>query len=200
VSIRLKPSHLAVWAGLLPLAATQAAPVHVYQKVELTFTATRHYNNAYTDVEMWVDLKGPDFSRRCYGFWDGGQTFRVRIMALAPGTWSWVSGSEPSDPGLSGKSGSFQSIPWTEAEKRENPNRRGIPRATPNGHALEWSDGTPYFIVGDYFYPASTTRYIWRYSDEPYPVDSPRAGFKDMLKFRKSQGFNMIYVISSFPN
>ena len=131
MSIRLKPSHLAVWAGLLPLAATQAAPVHVYQKVELTFTATRHYNNAYTDVEMWVDLKGPHFSRRCYGFWDGGQTFRVCIMALAPGTWSWVSGSEPSDPGLSGKSGSFQSIPWTEAEKRENSNRRGIPRATP---------------------------------------------------------------------
>jgi len=199
VRTRLKGSHLAVWAGLLPLAS-QAAPVHVYEKVELTFTATRHYNNAYTDVEMWVDLKGPHFSRRCYGFWDGGQTFRVRIMALEPGTWSWVSGSEPSDPGLSGKSGSFQSIAWTESEKRENPNRRGIPRATANGHALEWSDGTPYFIVGDYFYPASTTRYIWRDSDESYPVDSPRAGFKDILKFRKSQGFNMIYIISSFPN
>ena len=73
---QLKVAHLAVWAGLLPLAS-QAAPVHVYEKVELTFTAIRHYNNAYTDVEMWVDLKGPHFSRRCYGFWDRGQTFRA---------------------------------------------------------------------------------------------------------------------------
>lgn len=46
---RLKSSCLAVWAGLLPLGATQAAPVHVYEKVELTFTATRHYSNAYTE-------------------------------------------------------------------------------------------------------------------------------------------------------
>ena len=121
-------------------------------------------------------------------------------MALEPGTWSWVSGSSPSDPGLTGKKGSFEAIAWTEAEKEQNPNRRGIPQATPNGHALQWSDGTPYFIQGDYFYPASTTRYIWRDSDESYPVDSPRAGFKDILKYRKTQGFNTIYIISSFPN
>ena len=187
--------------GFLSLAVTQAAaPVHVYDKVELTFTATGKYANPYTDAEVWVDLKGPNFAKRCYGFWDGGQTFRVRIMSLEPGTWSWVSGSNPPDGGLAGKRGSFQSIAWSEAEKKENPNRRGVPRATRNGHALEWSVGTPYFIQGDYFYPASTTRYVWRDSDQSYPVDSPRAGFKDILKYRKSQGFNTIYIISSLPN
>lgn len=177
-----------------------SGPVHVFEKVEITFTATGHYGNPYTDVEVWVDLKGPNFAKRCYGFWDGDQTFRVRIMALEPGTWSWVSGSSPSDSGLTGKKGSFQSIAWTEKEKQENPNRRGIPRATRSGHALEYSDGTPFFIVGDFFYPASTTRYIWRDSDESYPVESPRAGFKDMLQFRKTQGFNTVYIISCFPN
>jgi hypothetical protein len=168
--------------------------------VELTFAATGKYANPYTDAEVWVDLKGPNFAKRCYGFWDGGQVFRVRVMALEPGAWSWVSGSNPPDAGLAGKTGNFQAIAYTEAEKTQNPNRRGIPRPTPNGHALQWSDGTPYFIQGDYFYPASTTRYIWRDSDQSYPVDSPRAGFKDILKYRKSQGFNMIYIISSFPN
>jgi hypothetical protein len=192
---------MAALLGFVTLAVAHAAPpVHVYEKVELTFAAANHYANAYTDAEVWVDLKGPHFSKRCYGFWDGGQTFRVRIMALEPGTWTWTSGSNPQDPGLTGKSGSFQSIAWTEKEKEQNQNRRGIPHATKNGHALEWSDGTPYFIIGDFFYPASTSRYVWRDSEKAYPVDSPRAGFKDLLQYRKRQSFNMIYILSCFPN
>ena len=177
-----------------------AAPVHVFEKVELALSATAKYANPYTDVEVWVDLKGPHFNKRCYGFWDGGQTFRVRITSPEPGTWTWISGSNPADPGLAGRRGSFVSIPWTEEEKLQNPNRRGFARPTPNGHALQYADGTPYFIVGDFFYPASTWRYKWRESAEAYAVDTPEAGFKDLLKFRKAQGFNMIYIISSYPS
>jgi hypothetical protein len=185
----------------VPVAVVQAAaPVHVYQRVEIPLTAASKPANPYTDVEVWVDLKGPHFNKRCHGFWDGGQTWRVRITSTEPGTWTWVSGSNPSDAGLAGKRGSFVSIPWTEAEKRQNPNRRGFPRPTPNGHALQYADGTPYFIIGDFFYPASTVRYKWRDSDEAYAVDTPEAGFKDMLKFRKTQEFNMIYIISCFPS
>lgn len=184
----------------LAVPVQQAGRVHVFEKVELTLTAEEKLANPYTDVEVWVDLKGPNFNKRCYGFWDGGQIFRVRITSLEPGMWSWVSGSNPPHSGLTGKRGSFVSIPWTEEEKRQNPNRRGFPRASPNGHALQYPDGTPYFIIGDFFYPASTSRYRWRDSDKAYPVDSPRAGFQDILDYRKAQGFNMIYIISSFPN
>lgn len=187
-----------LFASIVLAGTSHAAQFHVFEKVELTFTATRQYANPYTDAEMWVDLKGPHFSKRCYGFWDGGQTFRVRITSNEPGTWTWISGSNPADHGLSGKRGSFVSIPWTEAEKRQNPNRRGFARATGNGHALEYSDGTPYFIVGDFFYPASTSRYRWRDSDEKYDPGDPQAGFKDLLDYRGRQGFNMIFIISSF--
>src|ERR1039458_8245764 len=114
-----------------------AGPVHVYERVEIALTASAKQANPYTDVEVWVDLKGPHFNKRCYGFWDGGQTWRVRITSPEPGTWTWVSGSNPSDAGLASKRGSFVSVPWTEAEKRQNPNRRGFPRPTPNGHALQ---------------------------------------------------------------
>ena len=191
----------ALLAGIAWLPALYAAtPVHVYDRVELSFEASGTYRNPYTDVEVWVDLKGPNFSSRCYGFWDGGQTFRVRITATSPGEWSWVSGSNPADPGLAGKRGSFSSIAWTEAEKKANPNRRGFPRATRNGHALEYADGTPYFAVGDFFYPASTRRYRWRDSDESYDVGDPNAGYKDLLQYRIRQGFNMIFIISSFPS
>jgi hypothetical protein len=192
-------SPLALLVFVSGVASVQgAAPVHVFEKVELTFTATGKYANPYTDVEVWVGLKGPHFNKRCYGFWDGGQTYRVRVTSLEPGTWSWLSGSNPPDPGLAGKRGNFTSIAWTEAEKREDPVRRGFPRATPNGHALQYADGTPYFILGDFFYPASTVRYRWRDSDEVFAADTPEAGFKDLLKFRKAQQFNMIYIISSY--
>ena len=177
-----------------------AAPVHPYERVELVFTAAGKYANPYTDVEMWVDLKGPGFTRRCYGFWDGGQTFRVRVTSTTPGEWTWTSGSSPADAGLSGKRGGFSSVAWSEAEKLQNPNRRGFPRATPNGHALEYADGTPYFAIGDFFYPASTWRYRWRDSDEKFEVSDPEAGYKDLLQYRIRQGFNMIFIISAFPS
>jgi hypothetical protein len=61
------------------------APTHVWEKQELVFTATRDVANPYTDVTVWVDLKGPGFAKRVFGFWDGGRTWRVRLVATAPG-------------------------------------------------------------------------------------------------------------------
>jgi hypothetical protein len=183
-------------------ASLQASekPIHVYERVELTFHAVNPYDNAYTDVELWVDLRGPGFSRRCYGFWDGGQVFKVRITSTRPGKWTWVSGSNQNDSGLNGQSGEFSSVPWTESEMLENPNRRGIITATPNGHALQYADGTPFFAIGDFFYGACSARYRWRDEEDDYPVNTEQGGFKDMVKFREKQGFNMLFVFSAFPS
>jgi hypothetical protein len=198
----LQRTALVLLSGLLAVAprALAAPAVHVYDRVEITLTAARERRNPYTDVEVWVDLKGPGFGKRCYGYWDGGRTFRVRVTSTAPGAWTWVSGSNPPDPGLAGKRGSFTSVDWSYADKLVNPNRRGFARPTANGHALVYSDGTPYFIVGDFFYPASTWRYRWRDADEKYAPEDPEAGFKDLLDSRRSQGFNTIFIISSFPS
>ena len=68
-------------------------PIHLWQKVDIELLADNHYDNPYTDVIVWVDLKGPGFSKRVYGFWDGGQNFVVRVTAPSAGEWSWVSGS-----------------------------------------------------------------------------------------------------------
>jgi hypothetical protein len=98
--------------------------VHVWQKQEPTFTSQRPFKNAYTDVRLWGDLKGPSFAKRVYGFWDGGDTFRVRVLATAPGTWTWTSGADPEMPGLSGRRGRLIAQYWTETEKQANPLRR----------------------------------------------------------------------------
>ena len=191
---------LAPLAALHAAVAPAAAPVHPWEKVEIVLTAEKTFTNPYFDVDVWVDLAGPGFSNRCYGFWDGGKTFRVRVVATAPGQWAWRSGSNQDDAGLNGKSGSFHAVAWTEAEKQANPNRRGFIRSTPNGRALQYADGTPYFIVGDWMPAASTSRYRWRDEDTDYSVGTPEGGFKDWIKFRKRQGYNLQVVVSSFPS
>jgi len=174
--------------------------IHVWEKQVLTFNAENHYNNAYTDVIVWIDLVGPGFNKRVYGFWDGGQTFHLNLVATQPGTWKWKSGSNhPGDSGLSGKSGAFIAKDWTEAEKTANPLRRGFVRSTPNKHALEYADGTPFFAIGDTWYAAGTNRLFWYDDDVERPI-GPKAGFKDYVRYRKSQGYNWVNVIAAFPN
>jgi hypothetical protein len=172
---------------------------HVWEKQELTFTAKNSYNNSYTDVTVWIDLAGPGFNKRIYGFWDGGQIFHLRLVATQPGNWTWKSGSSPKDPGLDGKSGSFKAIDWTEAEKKENPLRHGFIRATSNQHALEHADGTPFFIIGDTWYSVGANRFMWYDDDKERPI-GPGAGFKDYVRYRKAQGYNWVNVIAAFPN
>jgi hypothetical protein len=188
----------ALVVALAPRAAA-AAPIHVWEKQELTFHSSKTFANPYTDATVWVDLDGPGFHQRVYGFWDGGNVFKVRLVAIAPGEWRWTSGSAPSDPGLAGKSGSFTAIAWTDAEKQANPLRRGFLRATSNDHALEFADGTPFFGLGDTWYSAATNRFKWYDDDRERPM-GPTAGFKDYVRFRKAQGYNWVSIIAAFPN
>ena len=183
------------------LQTATAAPdqTHAWEKVELTFHAINQYTNPYAQVVAWVDLKGPGFDKRCYGFWDGSNVFRVRILATAPGKWSWRSGSNQKDAGLNNQRGSFTAVEWSEAEKESVPTRRGFIRPTPNGHAFEFADGTPFLLLGDTWYAAMTFRFPWNDDDQPRPI-GPEAGFKDYLRLRKSQGFNAVAIIAAFPN
>ena len=173
--------------------------VHIWEMQELTFTASNSYQNAYTDVTVWIDLSGPGFNKRVYGFWNGGTTFHVRFVATQPGGWKWKSGSSSNDQGLSGKRGSFTAIDWTEKEKAENAVRRGFLRATANNHALNYADGTPFFAIGDTWFSMGANRFKW-YDDNIERPIGPTAGFKDYVRYRKAQGYNWINVIAAYPN
>src|SRR5664279_1313886 len=77
------------WLRLVLAAIASAAPAaaaHVWEKQELTFTAARAFANPYTDVTVWVDLAGPNFHKRVYGFWDGGPFFALGDTWWSTGT------------------------------------------------------------------------------------------------------------------
>lgn len=187
--------------AIIPLSRT-SAETHVWQMQEIKLEAQGAYRNCYTDVTCWVELKGPSFSKRVYGFWDGGKDFVVRIVATEPGKWSWVSGSNQSgDKGLNDKSGEFTAVAWSEKEKRQNPNRRGFIRATSNGHALQYADGMGFFMVGDTWLGGATWRLPFRgVAPAKNYTPGPGIGFEDAVAYRKGQGFNSVSMIACFPN
>lgn len=184
------------------LPAQNTDTVHVWEMQEITLQTEKEYDNNYTEVRCWIDLQGPDFSKRVYGFWDGNDIYKIRFVATNPGSWSWTSGSnQPNDAGLNAKTGTFTAEEWTEMEKQENPVRRGFIRATENGHALQYADGSPFFMVGDTWLAGSTWRLPFREAKTfPDYTPAPGMGFEDAVMYRKQQGFNSVSMISAFPN
>ncbi len=176
--------------------------IHTWEMKEIVLKSEKVYDNYYTNVTCWVELNGPGFSKRVYGFWDGGNIFKVRVVATKPGEWKWVSKSnQPNDSGLNNQSGKFTAVKWNEKEKELNPNRRGFIKSTLNGHALEYADGTPYFMVGDTWLAGSTWRLPFRNSKSSDNYEpGPGMGFEDAVLYRKKQGFNSVSMISCFPN
>ena len=172
--------------------------LHVWETHEIELRARKSYENPYMEVDVWVRLKGPGFDRKVYGFWDGGDLFKVRVAAPVEGTWEWKSFCSTDDPGLAGRRGEFSAAAWGEEEKRENPCRRGMVVATPNGHGFMYADGTPVYILADTAWPLFAERFPWS-DDAVRRPPGPQAGFKDVIRHRKSQGFNAVATISCFP-
>jgi len=183
-------------------ARLESGEVHVWEMQEIQLEATGDYANPYVEVDCWIELRGPDFAKRVYGFWYGGRTFRVRFVATTPGEWTWTTGSnQADDDGLNSGRGSLKAVAWTPFEKVANANRRGFIRNTANGHALEYADGTPFFWLGDTWLAASTWRLPFRGERaDPDTVPGPGISFEEAVAYRKGQGYNSISFIAAFPN
>jgi hypothetical protein len=192
-------SILLLLLAFVPLSAQTA---HTWEVREIVLHAAKSHANSYKDVDAWVELKGPNFSKKVYGFWDGGNIWRVRVVATSPGKWSWISNSnQTGDTGLNGKTGEFVAKDWTEGEKNENPTRRGFLRGTQNRHALQYADGTPFFLVGDTWLAALTWRLPYT-GNPPLSNYTPGPGitFEDAVAYIKVQGYNSVSMIAAFPS
>ena len=132
------------------------ARVRRYARTEIPLVTTHQYDNAYNNVDLYMDFRGPDGKTVTVpGYWDGGQTWRVRFTPTQVGKWTWRSYS--TDTEMGDQVGSFTCV-------AEDNGSKGF--VTVNGqrfypHAFASANGQPFFPVflrdPVHYFPASDT-------------------------------------------
>jgi hypothetical protein len=151
MTIALGATLAALAASVLSVGSAWAAEpsrAQVWQRWEHELTSTGSYDNPYADVALRVTYTGPGGRvLHAYGFWDGGDTFRLRCAFPVPGTWRWETEcSDPANQGLHRQRGTVEVTPY------EGPNplyRHGFLKASDNRRFLAHADGTPFLWLGD---------------------------------------------------
>ncbi|MCU0917264.1 MAG: DUF4038 domain-containing protein [Planctomycetes bacterium] len=143
---------LLVWACALmiaPSARGAAVPsAHAWERWEHVLVSTRSYANPYADVILRVAYTGPAGQRlQAYGFWDGGDTFRIRCAFPTPGTWQWETECSDTDNiGLHRQRGTVVVAPYAGDNVLY---RRGFLKVNKDRRYLVYGDGTPFPWLGD---------------------------------------------------
>jgi hypothetical protein len=128
--------------------SASAQKVHQWQVFEAAFKSSSQYDNPAQTVALQVIFKSPSGATRTVdGFWDGGETWRVRFSPFALGEWSYTTScSETKDNGLNGVSGRFL------CDEPAGTNRfyqHGPVLVSLDGRFLQHADGTPFFWLAD---------------------------------------------------
>ena len=160
----------------------------VYRCTEWTLTAAKVRKDAWGEIAVTAEITGPDGQiLRTPAFWDGGDTWRVRLTAAIPGTWQVRSEcSDATDAGLHGQVAALQVSPADTSSA--NPfYRHGPVRIAESGQYFEYADGTPFNWLGDTWWMLMSERVSWP------------EGFKRLTARRVEQGFNVAQIVVGFP-
>lgn len=165
-----------------------ASEVPVYQVFELDFSASQNYENPY--LKMPGDSSSPGFVVGIFsgpqgeeltvdGFWDGGNSWKVRMVPVSVGKWTYRTLS--ADPGMNNREGTFTALPSSG---------RGFIRVNPrHPHHFQWDNGEPFYWTGtamqiSHFDSRGAQGGRRRIDDE---------SFVEFLKSRQLQGFTTAF-------
>lgn len=147
---------------------------------ELVLESQRDYENPFWDVDCAATFVSPSGAKkRADAFWDGGRTWRVRFCPGEIGEWRYeTTCSNPADGGLGGQAGRFECVAYTG----DNPlYLHGPVRLSDNRRHLAWTDGEPFFWLGDT---------AWNGALRAEPRD-----WEAYLALRRKQGFSVIQYV-----
>ena len=165
---------------------TLDVPVYQWQPMELRFNAINHYDKPWSQVNLFADFTGPDGLKfHVHGFWDGGDVWAIRFSPTAPGAWSYRVACNVDDVGLQNHTGEFNVSPPPDG----NPLYRhgGFLAVASDRHYLTYSDGTPFFWLGDTWWFCPSSLVPFNHSDH---AGTPSM-YKALVNKRKSQGFTI---------
>ena len=135
-------------------AASAMITNEIYDVVTLTFEAQQQYTN-FSQVQMKGIFNGPNGEITTNSaFWNGENQWAIRLFPTSTGVWNYVTSSIP-DAGLNNHTNSFEVV----CVQSDNPLRQhgGILKVSANKRYLTYTDGTPFFWLGDtwWFCPSS---------------------------------------------
>lgn len=161
-------------------AAEQTLAAETWRVVELSFESEKTYADPFADVMLDLLLRGNGRLYTVPGFWDGGNTWRVRFVCPAAGVWQCKTVcSDETNAALHGRTASVTCAAYTGTLEIY---RHGFVTTRFGEKYLTYADGTPFFYLGDTH---------WNFGNEP--EETVRA----VSEKRASQGFT---VWQSEPN
>ncbi|MGC8625719.1 MAG: DUF4038 domain-containing protein [Phycisphaerae bacterium] len=184
-----------VAAGALPTVRASAkasggktpdVPIYQWQPMEFRFKAVNHYDKPWSQINLSADFSGPHGQRfHVHGFWDGDDVWAIRFSPTASGAWSYRVRCNMDDAGLQGHAGAFNVSPATGS----NPLYRhgGFLGVASDHHYLTYSDGTPFFWLGDTWWFCPSSLVPFNHSDH---AGIPSM-YKSLVNKRQSQGFTI---------
>ncbi len=186
------------WLSGVRPAAGQATPagetpcISQWRSLELRFTAEKDYDAPFDfeSVRLTAAFEGPGGEKlELPGFWDGGRTWKIRFAATAPGIWKYTTKfSRPGDAGLHGRQGRVD----VQLPDGDNPLflHGGFLRVSQDGHHLTYTDGTPFFWLGDTWWFCPSKLVPFEGSSNP---ECPSM-FRRLIDMRASQRFSVVQM------
>lgn len=169
---------------------TTGAPgvlVHQWQCKEFRFKAANHYERPWSQVILSAEFIGPNGqSFHVHGFWDGDNVWALRFSPTQAGKWSYQVSCDVDDPGLKGHGGVFEVLPATDDDNALH-RHGGVLHVSPDHHYLTYSDGTPFFWLGDTWWFCPSSLVPFNHSDHV----GIQSMYKALVNKRKSQGFTI---------
>jgi len=149
--------------------ASSNETIRKWEVYEINLNTTNTYSNPYKNVTLSATFNDPNEKEIIIdGFWDGGNTWTIRMVPTEVGTWTYTTTSN--DDQLNGTTGIFETI---------SSDKKGFIKINPDyPHSFMYDDGTPFFWMGDT---------LW---DDP-GYDR----FKDYIDLISSYGYNSYHTI-----
>ena len=153
---------------------------------ELQFKSSKKYDNPFEDVDISAVFTSGKNKIVVEGFWDGGDTWKVRFALNKEGLWNFsVTCTDKENKGLQGE-GTVQCVKYDGDYEIY---KRGFLKTEPNVRYFMYADGTPFFYLGDTH---------WNFCDEEFDEAGEHAGdlkcdshFKYIVDRRVEQGFTV---------
>lgn len=153
--------NLKITLLFLSVAVTLVSPAQYqlrkWEVFELKLTAKNRSANPYAEIPatkegvLQVTFSGVEGAAKgksltIFGFWYGGQIWKVRFAPPETGTWEYKSVSK--DAGLNKARGRLAVTDWEPEAKNENATQRGLVQVKKDGqqpgHFFQYADGTPF--------------------------------------------------------